>query len=129
MTDGGLYIVTLNNELPISVNANDARICHKCIHVSRVNCKFGKARSLARRRDNYFNVFGAENVNFRTIAITHEIGTAERLVLQALGQWRVRGRTGRRNEWLVGITDAEVERIAVGTLSSAGISFVLPDVR
>jgi hypothetical protein len=53
MHDAGLYIVTLNNGLPISVNANDPRIVHKCIAVSRLNCKFGKAKNLDRRRDNY----------------------------------------------------------------------------
>lgn len=127
MSDVGLYIVTLNNETPISVNANDPRIAHKCIHVTRVNCKFGKAKSLARRRENYFKVFGPANVNFRPIALTTDIGQAERLVLAALGQWRVRGTTGRKNEWLVGIVEAEVERIALATLSSAGIAFLIPE--
>ena len=128
MRDSGLYIVTLNNEQAISVNANDPRIAHKCIQVSRLNCKFGKAKSLARRRENYGKVFGAGNVNFRAIALTPDIGAAERLVLRALAEWRVRGRTGRRNEWLVGISDAEVERIAFSTLEAAGIAFSLTDV-
>lgn len=126
MSDVGLYIVTLNNDEPISVNANDHRIAHKCICVSRLNCKFGKAKSLSRRRDNYFKVFGPHNVNFRPIALTQDIGLAERAVLKALGAWRVRGTTGRKNEWLVGITDSEVESIAIGALAAAGISFVLP---
>lgn len=128
MSDVGLYIVTLNNEQPISVNANDARIAHKCIFVSRVNCKFGKAKSLSRRRDDYCKVFGTENVNFKPIALTQDIGLAERLVLKALGAWRVRGNTGRKNEWLVGIAAAEVERIAISSLEAAGVSFVLPEV-
>jgi hypothetical protein len=126
MPDAGLYIVTLNNEQPISVNANDPRIAHKCIQVSRLNCKFGKAKSLARRRESYGKVFGAGNVNFRAIALTTDIGAAERLVLNALGEWRVRGRTGRRNEWLVGISDADVERIAITLLEAEGIAFSLP---
>ena len=125
MSDIGLYIVTLNNEHPISVNANDPRIAHKCIHVTRLNCKFGKARSLLRRRDNYAKVFGAENVNFRAIALLQDIGAAERLVLKALGEWRIRGRTGRRNEWLAGISAAEVERIAIRSLEAAGMEFSL----
>ena len=125
MSDIGLYIVTLNNEHPISVNANDPRIAHKCIHVTRLNCKFGKARSLLRRRDNYAKVFGAENVNFRAIALLQDIGAAERLVLKELGEWRIRGRTGRRNEWLAGISAAEVERIAIRSLEAAGMEFSL----
>jgi hypothetical protein len=128
MSDIGLYIVTLNNEQPISVNANDPRIAHRCIRVSNQNCKFGKAKSLSRRRDNYCKVFGAENVNFRPIALTTDIGLAERLVLKALGAWRVRGSTGRKNEWLVGIAAAEVERIAIGSLTAAGVEFVRPEV-
>lgn len=126
MSDVGLYIVTLNNETPLSVNANDPRIAHKCIHVTRANCKFGKAKSLARRRENYCKVFGRANVNFRPIALTSDIGPAERLVLSALGEWRVRGSTGRKNEWLVRIAETEVERIALATLSSAGIAFLVP---
>jgi hypothetical protein len=58
--------------------------------------------------------------------LTSDIGAAERLVLRALGEWRVRGKTGRKNEWLVGISDAEVERIAIMSLEAAGIAFSLP---
>jgi hypothetical protein len=128
MSDAGLYIVTLNNEQPISVNANDPRIAHKCIRVSSLNCKFGKAKSLSRRRDNYCKVFGTENVNFKPIAFTQDIGLAERLVLKALCAWRVRGNTGRKNEWLVGIAATEVESIAIGSLTAAGVEFVRPEV-
>jgi hypothetical protein len=126
MTDVGLYIVTLNNDEPISVNANDPRIAHKCIRVSRLNCKFGKAKSLARRRDNYCKVFGTQNVNFRVIVLTQDIEVAERLVLKALAQWRIRGNTGRKNEWLVGISATEVEHIAIDSLRAVGIPFALP---
>lgn len=126
MHDAGHYIVMLNNEHPISVNAKDARIAHKCILVFRLNCKFGKAKSLARRRENYFKVFGRENVNFRAVALTAELVVAERLVLKALAPWRVRGTTGRKNEWLAGISDVDVERIALCALSAAGITFALP---
>ena len=71
-------------------------------------------------------MFGAGNVNFRIIALTADIGAAERIVLDALGQWRVRGATGRKNEWLVGVDGDEVERIALATLEAAGIGFPLP---
>src|SRR5690606_974066 len=116
----------LNNEEPISVNAHDPRIAHRCIHVSRANCKVGKAQNLARRRANYIRTFGVGIVNFRPIALTHDIGRAERLVLGALLAWRIRGRTGRRNEWLVGISPAEAERLALATLDDARIPYVLP---
>ena len=35
----GLYIVTLRNDEPISVNANDPRIADKAIKVTRANCR------------------------------------------------------------------------------------------
>ena len=35
--DSGIYIVTLNNEEPISVNAQDQRIAHKAIKVTKAN--------------------------------------------------------------------------------------------
>jgi gamma-glutamylcyclotransferase (GGCT)/AIG2-like uncharacterized protein YtfP len=127
MLDPGLYIVTLTNEEAISVNANDPRIAHRCIRVSRLNCKFGKAKHLARRRDDYRKVFGAGNVVFRPIALMDQIDAAERLVLRALGAWRIRGNTGRRNEWLVGIESADVERIALDVLRSSGLAFEPPD--
>ena len=123
MSEPGLYIVTLNNAHPISVNANDPRIADRCIFVTRDNCKFGKAKSLASREQSYFKVFGAGNVNFRRIALTEDIATAERLVLKQLLPWRIRGKTGRRNEWLAGISAPEVERIALAVLAEAGITF------
>lgn len=126
MQDVGLYIVTLNNTEAISVNAHDPRLAHRCIAVSQLNCKVGKARSLARRHANYIRTFGAHNVNFRPIAFTEDVGRAERLVLDALNAWRVPGRTGRRNEWLAGIAPAEVERLALSALDDAGIPYALP---
>ena len=68
--DSGLYIVTLNNTRPISVNANDPRIADQAIKVTNANCKFGKAQSLKAREKNYFGVFGEHNVNFTPIALT-----------------------------------------------------------
>ena len=69
----GLYIVTLNNEYPISVNRQDPRIADKAIKVTNENCKFGKAKDLIARRKNYFKTFDEENVNFKPIALIEEI--------------------------------------------------------
>lgn len=63
----GIYIVTLNNDQPISVNANDPRIADKAIKVTKKNCKIGKAKDLIDRKKNYFKVFGEHNVNFRPV--------------------------------------------------------------
>ena len=123
MRDSGLYIVALNNEQPISVNAHDPRIAARCIKVSRLNCKVGKAASLAGRERNYWKTFGAGNVPFTPVAYVHGIAVAERIVLTHLSPWRVRGLTGRKNEWLVGIEPVEVQRIVLAVLAESGIVF------
>ena len=66
--ESGVYIVSLNNTSPISVNAHDARIAHKCIKVDMTNCKIGKAKNLEAREKNYFKTFKEDNVNFRVLA-------------------------------------------------------------
>jgi hypothetical protein len=43
MALSGIYIVTLNNPHPISVNANDRRVADRAIKVTKDNCKVGKA--------------------------------------------------------------------------------------
>jgi hypothetical protein len=127
MSISGLYIVTLNNEHPISVNAHDPRIAARCIQVSRLNCKVGKAKNLAARERDYWKTFGPENVNFRPIAFTQAFVQAERVVLKLLSQWRVRGKSGRNNEWLVGISAKAVELGALAALRASGIIYALPD--
>jgi hypothetical protein len=123
MLQSGLYIVTLSNEEPISVNRGDRRIEHRCIHVTRAHCKIGKARDFAARERNYARVFEAANITFTPLFGIVDIGWAEREVLRQLTCWRMRGRTGRRNEWLEGIEPGEVERVALAALIANGIEF------
>ena len=78
----GLYIVSLKNDKPISVNANDPRIADKAIKVTKVNCKFGKSDNLARRKNNYDKVFGQNNVIFKPLVIMEDIDEAEKVVLK-----------------------------------------------
>jgi len=126
MTNGaGIYIVTLNNDIPISVNAHDPRVAARAIAVTRANCKFGKARNLGNRKANYQKTFGIENVNFFPIAEVEDIATVERRVLSRLREFRVRGATGRKNEWLIGIAPFEVERMVIATLIEGGFLFRL----
>src|SRR5678816_4344961 len=119
----GIYIVTLNNVVPISVNAQDPRVADRAIQVTHVNCKFGKARNLAARRMNYEKTFGAENVNFFAIAEVEDIATVERKVLSRLHDSRVIGATGRKNEWLIGIAPAEVELVVIAALNEGGFQY------
>lgn len=121
----GLYIVTLRNPEPISVNRGDRRIEHRCIRVTRDNCKFGKARDFNRRRAGYLRVFGEENVSFVPLFGIEDVAHAERIVLAELAPWRLRGTSGRRNEWLAGIAPGEVECIAERALRRAGVAFVV----
>lgn len=122
-SNAGLYLVTLRNEVPISVNANDPRIAARCIHVTREHCKVGKAKRLDVRRRNYDAVFGAHDVEFRVLARLDDIVAAERAILKRLDAWRMRGRTGRRNEWLAGIAPGDVETHVFAALREHGFEW------
>lgn len=119
----GLYIVTLNNEDPISVNANDKRKADRCILVNKSNLKFGKAKCLHTRQKNYFKTFGKENVNYHPIALLEDVGRAEDLILEKVLEYRLKGRTGRLNEWMVNITKEQLILIIVSTLEENKITF------
>ena len=105
----GVYVVTLVNEHLISVNADRPAIAERCIKVNRDNCKFGKALNLQTRRGNYFKTFGMEHVRFHPIAAVERPDVIESLVASYLLPYRMRGLTGRPNEWLSGISPFEVE--------------------
>ena len=122
----GLYLVTLLNEDPISVNAHDLRIAQRCIHVTRMNCTLGKARNLDARERSYARTFGAHNVVFRPIAWMAGVEDAERVVLRAVSAWRVRGQGGRPTEWLVGIAPWKAEETALLALAEARIAYSIP---
>ncbi len=121
MSDSGIYIVALTNLHPISVNAQDLRIAERCIKVTATNCKVGRAKSIRVRKRNYWRTFGKEHVLFRPIALMPDPQIAERTILAALKQWRIRGRSGRLTEWLEGISASNAERIAIEAMISAQI--------
>lgn len=125
MIRSGLYIVTLNNYHPISVNANDPRIADKAIKVTRANCKFGKARELDVRRKNYEKTFGSEHVQFTPLAVLQDIAVAEKAIFGKLDPYRIRGRTGRKNEWLEGIAPTDVIIIVRETLAEIEMEYRL----
>lgn len=123
MPTPGLYIVTLNNEEHIGVNANDARYAKTCLRVNRDNCKFGRAHNFDARRRNYEKTFKKENVNFFPIVEVSDCATAEKIVLAQLRTWRVRHVNGRIHEWLVGISPHDLERLIMATLDNAGLPY------
>lgn len=120
----GLYLVTLRNVESISVNAQDPRYALRAIKVNYTNCKFGKARDLPTRFKNYCKTFGEANVIFKELAELQDISVAEKAVLKALGEYRIRGATGRRNEWLANISPENVISIAEATLKTLEIKYL-----
>ncbi len=121
--ESGIYIVTLTNPHPISVNAQNRKLAERCITVTSANCKVGRARSFQVRERNYWRTFGQQHVMLRPIALMRDPRIAERVILAALREWRIRGRYGRLTEWLEGICAADAERIAVGAMRSAQIRY------
>lgn len=119
----GVYIVTLTNEHPISVNADRPGIAERCIKVTRANCKFGKALNLNTRRSNYFKTFGEKYVRFFPIAAVAEPHIVESRVATELLPFRIRGSTGRPNEWLAGVSPQAVEAIVLAALQESGLVF------
>ena len=120
----GLYIVTLNNDEAISVNAQDPRIADKAIRVTRANIKVGKAQSLHARKQNYDKTFSQHNVNFVPIVETADIAVAEKVILEKLDDYRIRGRSGRKNEWLQGIAPERALAYVLAALNESGIEFI-----
>lgn len=121
----GLYIVTLNNEQPISVNAQDLRVADKSINVNKSNCKFGKAKALEGRMKSYYKTFGQKNVNFHPIVRMHDIAEAEKLILKQLDNYRIRGSSNRKNEWLKGIEPSQVYEIVISVLNEQQFDYEL----
>lgn len=119
----GLYIVTVNCDEPISVNASDLRIADRCITITRANCKFGRAKNLLARYRSYLKTFSPHMVTFRVVALLDEVNAAESACAAMLKSWRVRGRTGRLNEWLLNIEPEQVKEIVIDTLTTSRFAF------
>ena len=117
----GIYVVSLSNEEPISVNA-DRAFADRCVFVTKANCKFGRAVNLARRYRDYFKTFGAQHVTFEVVALTENPALLEAAICARLANHRVRGQTGRANEWLVGITAGEVKQLILEIAATQGAS-------
>lgn len=69
MPESGIYIVTLTNRHPISVNAQNRTLAERCISVTSANCKVGMARSFRVRERNYWRTFGQQHVTLHPIAL------------------------------------------------------------
>ena len=124
----GIYVVTLNNKTPISINAQDPRYADKVYKANYKNVKVGKAKSLKSRMRNYFKTFGEENVNFLPIIITADIDKAENIIMKKLDDFRVRNPISKvKTEWLIGITRDRAIEIAVSNIYQSNITYSLAD--
>lgn len=117
----GLYVVEPLCLQPTSVNANDPRMATRCLKVTRGYVKVGKANDLAWRERGYWKVFGQDNVRFRPLALLQNTRVAERCLLEALREFRQRGPSGRRTEWLFGITATQAAALAREHLTALGM--------
>ncbi|MFU2487151.1 hypothetical protein [Thauera sp. WH-1] len=131
-THGGLYLVTLNNETPISVNAGDHRVAQRAIQVRRGDIKVGKSEHLTKRHGNYVRNFGRDHVNFSVLAYIpggkSDRDRAESVVFECFRPFRIRGTTGRLNEWMNGVSASDARAMALEALRDSGIEhLVVPE--
>ena len=119
----GLYIVTLNNDQPISVNAHDPRHAQRAIRVNKENCQCGKTKDFEARRKTYYRAFGKHHTNFKPVVCLEDINAASRVVMAALDEYRILGKTGRKNKWLQGIKPEKVIKLILSELQAADIEY------
>jgi hypothetical protein len=124
-SEPGIYIVALKNEHPISVNADRPKIADRCIFVTKANCKFGKATDLARRKREYQKTFGEQYVVFWPIAKIENPSPVESAIGSRLLSHRIRGLSGKPNEWLSGITSDELAQLVIEILESSTFDYEL----
>jgi hypothetical protein len=121
---GTIYLVTLNSEIPISVKNDDLRHRENTIKVNFQNCKVGQTTNSEARKASYYKTFGEDNVNFNVIAFEVEKCKAvEASILKELDNHRIKGKTGRKNEWLENIGAREVERVINDHLFWSGVEY------
>jgi hypothetical protein len=124
----GLYVVSVDcDDAPIDTDPRRPN----CLRISRRNCKFGRAKNLRARYKNYLGVFEGYPVTFKVIAVLSDINGAESACMKRLADFRSLGTTGRRHEWLLGISPTEVEEIACDVLVEGGFvrTFEPPAIR
>ena len=99
----GVYFVRLLGDHPVSVNDNDAGRRNGCIKVNAANCKYGMSVNLRARYSAYRRTFGRERLRFNVLAVDEQPALLEQLLHTHFATYRMRGQTGRANEWLQGI--------------------------
>jgi hypothetical protein len=105
----GIYIVELLNKEKLCSYNGDPRRQGKGTPVGLGNLKFGKSVDLNRRRKNYIDSFGDENVNFIIVHRTPNIHQIEKLVKSDVTHLRIISVKGRPLEWLQGISSTQLQ--------------------
>jgi hypothetical protein len=77
------------------------------------------------RRGDYFKTFGADHVRFHPIAAVEQATVIESMVASHLFPYRMRGQTGRLNEWLSGVSPFEVESVILAALKESGLNYTV----
>jgi hypothetical protein len=120
----GIYIATIKSKTPMPVT-RDTRYVNTCAKVNNKNVKVGKASNLHSRRNNYWKDFDQDNVIFTPVALLTETALAERMIMKALAQYRMRSPKGRKTEWLEGISVREARKVVLTVLKTSDISYQL----
>ena len=121
----GIYIVSLNNAEPISIQQGDSRYDNKDVFkANNKNIKIGKASDFMKRAKNYDKTFGKDNVNFEPLIITDDFENAEQKILDAVKEYReTNPYSGRKLEWLSGISMLKAKELLFDTLDHTNIVF------
>ena len=123
--NSGLYIVTLNNEEPISAQADDPRAAERAIKVNKDNIKVGKAADLSARKNQYYNTFDRDNVNFQTVVKIADIDLAESLASSKLNEYKLQNpSTGRITEWMKWVEPEQLTKIIYEALDKNNIEYL-----
>lgn len=138
-TRSGLYFVTLRGDALVSVNDNNPLVRERCIRVNHLNAKLGRARNMRARYRAYCRTFSKARVDFRVLSDHPKAYATEAALLARFTSWRMRGASGRPNEWLEGIAPEDVfqtawhfcsQRFATGPVAQAQLTHsqaALPD--
>ncbi|MFD1798221.1 hypothetical protein FQV27_16780 [Paracoccus aurantiacus] len=113
----GLYFVRLSGDELISVNHNDLKRRDRCIMVNSENSKYGIAQNLRSRYLSYCRTFGSERVQFAVLGLSSGPAAIESKLHRHFGKYRMRGLSGRLNEWLAGIDPEAAYRQALAIIN------------
>ena len=124
----GLYFVRLSGDELISVNHNDLKRRDRCIMVNNGNSKYGIAQNLWRRYLSYCRTFGRERVQFAVLGLASKPAAVESKLHQHFDKYRIRGLSGRQNEWLAGIDPDVAFKEALEIFGRKEVSSVAPEL-